>query len=88
MNIFYIYKKYFFIWCVCFLLQERERYKKLQYEKDREITVLTDEINKLKRDLDTQRADIDRLKRKQLDFHSSADSISTITSKSDDNTNG
>jgi len=71
-------------------MQERAKYKKLQNEKDEEISILTDEINKLKRDFDAQRDDIEKFKRKQQqqDLSRSTDSISTINEKFDDDGKG
>jgi phage shock protein A len=79
----------FFIRLFVFL-QERAKYKKLQNEKDEEISILTDEINKLKRDFDAQRDDIEKFKRKQQqqDLSRSTDSISTINEKFDDDGKG
>lgn len=64
------------------------KYKNLQSEKDDEIVVLTDEINKLKRELDIQRDELDRFKRSKLDLSRSTDSLSKISQKSDDETKG
>jgi len=63
--------------------QERTKYKKLQNEKDEDVSSLTEEINKLKRDLDARQDDIDRLKQ-QIEYHGSIDNISTITEEIDD----
>ena len=50
--------------------------------------MLTDEINKLKRELDIQRDELDRFKRSKLDLSRSTDSLSKINQKSDDETKG
>ncbi len=70
------------------LFQERTKYKKLQNEKDEEVSILTEEINKIKRDLETQRNEIDKFGRKQLELYRSTDSISTILEKTDDDIKG
>jgi hypothetical protein len=64
------------------------KYKKLQHEKDEEISTLTEENNKLKRDLDIQKDNNEKFRRKQLETHRSTDNISMITEKSDDDTKG
>jgi phage shock protein A len=78
------------IFFIRLFFQERAKYKKLQNEKDEEISILTDEINKLKRDFDAQRDDIEKFKRKQQqqDLSRSTDSISTINEKFDDDGKG
>lgn len=59
-------------------------------EKDEEISILIEENNKLKRDLDAQRDENDRYTRKQQqqDLYRSMDSISTINEKVEDDPKG
>ncbi|UJR14847.1 hypothetical protein I4U23_001832 [Adineta vaga] len=57
---------------------EREKYKKLQNEKDEDVSTLTEDINKLKRDLEIKQDEIEKLKQ-QFDLRGSIDNISTIT---------
>ena len=50
--------------------------------------MLQDEINKLKREFDVQRDEIEKFKRKQLELHRSTDSLAMITEKVDDEMKG
>ena len=69
------------------LEEERAKYQKLQVEKDDEISSLNEEINKLKRDFDTQREDFKR-RQQQQELHRSMDSVSTINERIDDESRG
>lgn len=66
-----------------FFLQERIKYKKLQNEKDEELATLTEDITKLKRDLDTRRDEIEKYKR-ILETRGSIDNISLTSDELDD----
>ncbi len=68
--------------------QERERYRKLQNARDEEVSILTEENNKYKRELDIQKDENEKLRRKQLETHRSTDNISMITEKLDDDIKG
>ncbi|CAM4791193.1 unnamed protein product [Rotaria magnacalcarata] len=65
------------------LAVERTKYTKLQNEKDEEVSVLLEDITKLKRELDTRREDIEKL-RQQLESRVSNDNISSIAEEVDD----
>ncbi|CAF3673868.1 unnamed protein product [Rotaria socialis] len=69
------------------LAVERMKYTKLQNEKDEEVSVLLEDINKLKRELDTRREDIEKLKQ-QLESRASNDNISSIAEEVDDDNRG
>ena len=51
------------------------------------MSALSEEINKLKRDLDTKQDEIDKLKH-QLDIRGSIDNMSTITEDLDEDNKG
>ena len=51
------------------------------------MSALNDEINKLKRDLETKQDEIDKLKH-QLDVRGSIDNMSTITEDLDEDSKG
>ncbi|CAF4972697.1 unnamed protein product, partial [Rotaria socialis] len=52
-----------------------------------EVSVLLEDINKLKRELDTRREDIEKLKQ-QLESRASNDNISSIAEEVDDDNRG
>ena len=62
------------------------KYKKLQNEKDEELATLSEDINKLKRDLEARRDEIEKYKR-ILDTRGSIDNIS-LTSEDIDEDRG
>lgn len=57
----------------------------MQTEKEAEISALNDEINQCKRDLDNQRREIDKLKKKPNELYRSTDSLVSVSMKTDDN---
>ena len=59
------------------------KYKKLQNEKDEELATLSDDITKLKRDLETRRDEIEKYKR-ILETRGSIDNISLTSADIDD----
>ena len=59
------------------------KYKKLQNEKDEELASLSEDINKLKRDLETRRDEIEKYKR-ILETRGSIDNISLTSDELDD----
>ena len=59
------------------------KYKKLQNEKDEELATLSEDINKLKRDLDARRDEIEKYKR-ILETRGSVDNISLTSDDLDD----
>ncbi len=63
--------------------KERMKYKKLQNEKDEELANLSEDINKLKRDLETRRDEIEKYKR-ILETRGSIDNISLTSDEIDD----
>lgn len=62
---------------------ERTKYKKMQNEKDEEVAALSEDINKLKRDLDVRRDEIEKYKR-ILETRGSIDNISLTSDELDD----
>ncbi|CAF2700718.1 unnamed protein product [Rotaria sp. Silwood2] len=65
------------------LTVERMKYTKLQNEKDDEVATLLEDINKLKRELEIRRDEIEKFKQ-QLESRTSNDNISSIAEEVDD----
>ncbi|CAF3786859.1 unnamed protein product [Rotaria sp. Silwood1] len=65
------------------LAVERNKYTKLQHEKDEEVSALSDDISKLKRELEIRRDEIEKFKQ-QIESRTSNDNISSITEEIDD----